>query len=179
MCKLLGQHHLRFRWKLSEIRNLDFFSRMKNKEAFFSSEEAPFPGFLASLMESPWGQRSSAGVCVLLHEGLYQPFESRSACLGGKGCAWQLSKSHQASLLVVLWSHQDCKNLCTLLDTSNCVLWLLRTIFALWMWKTAVWKNIFGYVDFWRKTASKSQISNLYTKTMERYRWEKKSWYYG
>lgn len=54
-------------------------------EGFFSPEEAAFPDFFASLWNVHEGQRSSVGVCVLLHEGLYQPFESRSVCLGGKG----------------------------------------------------------------------------------------------
>lgn len=107
MCKLLRQYLLHFRWKLSEIKSLNFFSRMKNKEGFFLLKKHLSQVSLPVYWNVHESQRSSVGVCVLLHEGVYQPFESRSSCLGGKGCAWQHSKSHQASLLVALWTHQD------------------------------------------------------------------------
>lgn len=45
MWKLLGQHLPHFRWKLSEIRNLNSYSRKKSKEGFFLLKKT-FPKFL-------------------------------------------------------------------------------------------------------------------------------------
>lgn len=134
MCKLLGQHLLHFRWKLSEIRNLDFFSRMKSKEVFFffSSEEGPFPSFFASLMESPWDQRSSVGVCVFYCLRVcISHLNQDQLALGGKGVHDDSKVPSSIFTCGFVISPRLYKNLCTLLETSNCVLWLLRTVFAI------------------------------------------------
>lgn len=93
---------------------------------------------------------------------------------GERVCMMTL-KSHQASLLVVLWSHQDFIKIYAhclrhLIVCCGC----LEPYLLFCMWKTTVWKNIFHYVDFWRKRATKNQTSNLYRKQWKRYRWAKK-----
>lgn len=131
-------------------------------------------------MESPWGQRSSVGSCVFFFMRVcISHLNQDQLALGGRVCMAALKVPSSIFTCGFVTSPRLCKNLCTLLDTSNCVLWLCRTIFAVWMWKTAVWKSICDYVDFWRKITSKNQTITSAEKQQEKYRWEKKIWYCG
>lgn len=127
MCKLLGQHLLHFRWKPPEKRNLGFFSKIKNKEGFFFWRST-FPRFVCQSdgkpMKSPVFWRC---MCVLLHDGLYQLLESRSACLGGK---WQWAHKVPSRPFFggFAISVRLCINLCTLPESFICALLLLTTI---------------------------------------------------